>query len=648
MMMKRKMQMCIGAIFLLSVALCTTADAQNLPNGVKKSATLGNLPSGIICCEKNVGLRTYCGYYTADGKELLPCIYDLTWSDKAGAYLKKDGKFGYFSFSAKRLLAPDYCLAIDFTDYKNYSFIVKDAVINDDGMLFPHNGRYKVSGGVWGACDKDGNIVIPCKFDFCQPINRDVRFWQVSEGATVGNGRVAGGKWGIYSNRGEMLVPVVYDACYVLCDGFYCVNNGGSVNSGDYFSSMIPGEGKWGVVTNGGAMVVPIEFDEVRDGETTYKGKRFFWTRKGDKWGVYSDGKEVMPASYADNNYLYEDVFAVKIGDKWALYGEGRELTAPVFEKISGFTNGVAMMKQDGEQKLVKNPLRDASSIVIAAAESGNKRKADGPAVSRYPAPNSDVDKNIPSAKTNDENTFVFIISNENYDDAPVPYSLNDGRMVAEYCKKTLGIPEKHVNLYEDATLGNIVMAMDRIKNIAESYDGEARMIVYYSGHGYPDQASQEAYILPVDGNASDIAKTGYSLKKLYTELGRLKLKSVIVFIDACFSGAQRTDAMLSQSRGVAIKPKSEAVEGNIVVLSASQGDETAHQLEEKGHGLFTYYLLKQLQATGGEVTFGELADYVTKMVKRQSVVINNKKQTPSVNADMNLGDSWRDIKLRN
>ena len=173
-------------------------------------------------------------------------------------------------------------------------------------------------------------------------------------------------------------------------------------------------------------------------------------------------------------------------------------------------------------------------------------------------------------------------------------------------------------------------------------------MIVYYSGHGYPDQASQEAYILPVDGNASDIAKTGYSLKKLYTELGRLKLKSVIVFIDACFSGAQRTDAMLSQSRGVAIKPKSEAVEGNIVVLSASQGDETAHQLEEKGHGLFTYYLLKQLQATGGEVTFGELADYVTKMVKRQSVVINNKKQTPSVNADMNLGDSWRDIKLRN
>ncbi|MBR1410960.1 MAG: caspase family protein [Prevotella sp.] len=84
-----------------------------------------------------------------------------------------------------------------------------------------------------------------------------------------------------------------------------------------------------------------------------------------------------------------------------------------------------------------------------------------------------------------------------------------------------------------------------------------------------------------------------------------------------------------------------------MIVFSAAQGDETAHQMEEKHHGLFTYYLLKELQATGGEVDMGTLTEYVTKQVKRQSVVINNKKQTPTVVPSKTLAEHWQGIKLR-
>jgi uncharacterized caspase-like protein len=126
-----------------------------------------------------------------------------------------------------------------------------------------------------------------------------------------------------------------------------------------------------------------------------------------------------------------------------------------------------------------------------------------------------------------------------------------------------------------------------------------------------------------------------------------MNIKSSLVFLDACFSGTQRDDAMLTQSRGVAIKVKQEVPEGKVIVFSASQGDETAHQLEEKGHGLFTYYLLKQLQMSNGESSIGELSDYVTKMVKRQSVVINNKKQTPTISVPSIQGDSWKTMKLK-
>ena len=291
--------------------------------------------------------------------------------------------------------------------------------------------------------------------------------------------------------------------------------------------------------------------------------------------------------------------------------------------------------------------MKDESHIQIASGDKSSEKKGKSHVVSRYPAPDSDVDKNIPVAKASDDNTFAFIIANENYADAPVPYSLNDGRMFKEYCQKALGVPEKNINLYEDATFGNIITAVEKMKSVADAYDGEASVIFYYAGHGFPDEKQNTAYLLPIDGNASDITTTGYSLAKLYQELGTLKLKSAVVFLDACFSGAKREDQMLSESRGVAIKVKDEAPQGNLLVFSAAQGDETAHQMEEKHHGLFTYYLLKELQAAGGDVDMGTLTDYVTKQVKRQSVVINKKKQTPTVIPSQALANDWRNMKLR-
>ena len=91
-------------------------------------------------------------------------------------------------------------------------------------------------------------------------------------------------------------------------------------------------------------------------------------------------------------------------------------------------------------------------------------------------------------------------------------------------------------------------------------------------------------------------------------------------------------------------KAKEEKLHGNLVVLSAASGDETAYPYREKGHGMFTYFLLKKLQETKGAVTLGELSDYVTTNVKRQSVVTNRKSQTPTVIYSESVGMDWRKI----
>ena len=137
-----------------------------------------------------------------------------------------------------------------------------------------------------------------------------------------------------------------------------------------------------------------------------------------------------------------------------------------------------------------------------------------------------------------------------------------------------------------------------------------------------------------------------YSLKKLYSQLGALNAHSVVVFLDACFSGSKRDDGMLVAARGVAVKPKEEAPTGNMIIFSAASGDETAMPYKEKGHGLFTYYLLKKLQDTKGDVTLSELGKYIKTNVRQKSTVVNKKPQTPSVVSAAGMTGSWENLKM--
>jgi hypothetical protein len=138
-----------------------------------------------------------------------------------------------------------------------------------------------------------------------------------------------------------------------------------------------------------------------------------------------------------------------------------------------------------------------------------------------------------------------------------------------------------------------------------------------------------------------------YPVSRLYKELGDMGARSVVVFIDACFSGAQRGEGMLASARGVALKAKASAPQGNMVVFSAATGDETAFPFKEKGHGMFTYFLLKKLQESKGDCTLGELGDYIQTNVRQQSVVVNRKNQTPTVVPSGTMIEKWKNLKLR-
>ena len=258
----------------------------------------------------------------------------------------------------------------------------------------------------------------------------------------------------------------------------------------------------------------------------------------------------------------------------------------------------------------------------------------------------SDVDLNIPQGKNALDDTYVLIIANEDYQFVdPVNFAAHDGEIFKEYCIKTLGVPEKQIRYCPNASYGVISGGVDWLKYALNNFEG-SRAIVYYCGHGIPDEKTNEAYIIPVDGKGTNTA-TCYSLNTLYKTLAATKAANVTYFMDACFTGANKEGSMLVAARGVAREAKKETIEGKAVVFSASSADETAMTYPEKGHGLFTYFLLKKLQESKGAATYEELAVYINQHVKKEAFLINEKPQTPVVATSPKSASSWKAMKLK-
>ena len=61
---------------------------------------------------------------------------------------------------------------------------------------------------------------------------------------------------------------------------------------------------------------------------------------------------------------------------------------------------------------------------------------------------------------------------------------------------------------------------------------------------------------------------------------------------------------------------------------------------------MFTYHLLKKLQETKGDVSMGDLSDYLESKVSLQSLKENKKEQDPKVNTSHKVINDWRNWKF--
>lgn len=225
------------------------------------------------------------------------------------------------------------------------------------------------------------------------------------------------------------------------------------------------------------------------------------------------------------------------------------------------------------------------AAVLVAAKGGGNSGQDDlKPKIEQMPAAPEDSSK------------WLFVFAVENYENTDkVTFAKNSGELVLKAFQKRFGIsPRNTYSLIDDKA--TTAAFLDKMSALVANVKYGDTIYFYYSGHGIPDQKTQEAFILPKDKMVNYVAQEeGLKLSSIYDKLARSQAGHIYAFVDSCFSG--RTD---NKSNFVGVAPglfrvKDYKVDSRMTVVSAGKHNQFSNAYESKGHRMFSYFLLKAL-----------------------------------------------------
>jgi hypothetical protein len=217
-------------------------------------------------------------------------------------------------------------------------------------------------------------------------------------------------------------------------------------------------------------------------------------------------------------------------------------------------------------------------------------------------------------------------------------YADNDARVLANTMKNYEGgmFSEVFVKILvnSEATRGNILTAMTTHLGKAAPND---IVFIFLAGHGIKNNQTGSYYFVPYNADSENLLFEGLkwsdfdeAIKIISTNVNK-----VILVLDTCHAGAINV-AMRNVNVGEDLAETMKNATG-LYILSASKGGESSIESdiyklpgEKKGHGAFTYSLLKGLKGEAKQtnkpyITVNDLFSYVSSQVPR----ITNGLQHP-------------------
>lgn len=232
-----------------------------------------------------------------------------------------------------------------------------------------------------------------------------------------------------------------------------------------------------------------------------------------------------------------------------------------------------------------------------------------------------------------------FIISLENYYRLPsVNYARKDASLMKQYFVKVLGIPEENIIYLEDTEATKAKIMQQLRTYFPRSTEKDSILYVYFVGHGVLDEKKENPYLIPYDGDVRLLEQTNYRLQNFLEDLENLQIRRSFVFLDTSFNGfAARNNNMILPYAKLALGHDGHlnVSTDKVIAMISSSGGQNSNAYPEKGHGLFTYFLLRGLRGEasknrGSLMTLEELYTYVKGQVSKVSLG-RGMQQTPTL-----------------
>lgn len=231
-----------------------------------------------------------------------------------------------------------------------------------------------------------------------------------------------------------------------------------------------------------------------------------------------------------------------------------------------------------------------------------------------------------------DPASIAVIIGNGAYENLPAAETArNDAGAMYFFLTEHLGFRQDRIIDLRNAkradferVFGPVPGSDGELKRLVEAQPN-AKVIVYYSGHGATNASHSETYLLPVDAEPYREERGGYPLSTLYANLAALKAQSALVLLESSYGrdhGAYVLPPNLPETTSSALpqQPLSTVT----VLASADRGQraliDTSYDI-----GLFTRYLIEGLAGSAdlypvgngdGRVDGAEIYAYTAAMVR--------------------------------
>lgn len=210
------------------------------------------------------------------------------------------------------------------------------------------------------------------------------------------------------------------------------------------------------------------------------------------------------------------------------------------------------------------------------------------------------------------------------------------------------GYPADHIRLLHDGGATKQAI-LDGLSWLAEraAADGDATAVIYFSGHGWLDEATGRYYLLSYDVEPFDLTRSALAAEAFTAALRKVEARRLLAVMDCCHAAGMATvtdvpTLKLPPGLSQAALPKgvSEALRQGAgrAVISSSTGAQKSWVRPDGTLSLFTYHLLEALQGAGNrpgdtEVRISNLMAHLSRAVPASARTLCGAEQTPFLDA---------------